>query len=53
MKEPAIGDMNDTKLCRIAAWMRASSKDGMEDTKLCQAGLMKGPESGGMYNAFV
>ena len=45
--------MEDTELRRIAAWMRASPEDGMEDTELCRAGLMKGPESGSMDNAFV
>ena len=33
--------------------MRASSKDGMDDTELRRAGLMKEPESGGMDNAFI
>ena len=45
--------MDYTKLRRIAAWIRVSPEDGMEDTEHRWAMLMKEPRSGSMVNAFV
>ena len=53
MKKLASGPMNDTKLRLMAAWIRASLGDGMDDTALCRVGQIKEPAGGGMDNALV
>ena len=53
MKDPAIGAMDDTEMFWMAAWMRASPGDGIDDIKLRRARRMEKLASVGMDDTSV